>query len=132
MPTTMSELQVTSPEGGGQNAPDGRNSTRRSRQRRHTQPGDASQARSQVPSAKSESSRRRTPDWFTSFVESQPLERSFVLFGLVVSVTLVVIFGIDLAAGWPFQRASIAVDVTNVICGIGLAYLSWDAYKELL
>ncbi len=88
--------------------------------------------RPHTPPTKPAPARQHATGWFGSFVDSQPLEKSFVLFGFVVAITLVAIFGSDLICGWPFQRASMAFDITNVLCGFGLAFLSWDAYKDLL
>ncbi len=88
-------------------------------------------SRPHTPPKKLEPAQRQSTGWFSSLVDGQPLEKSFVVFGYVVAATLVAIFGSDLILGWPFQHASTVFDVTNVICGAGLAYLSWDAYQSL-
>lgn len=49
---------------------------------------------------------------------------SFV--GLVVSGLIVILFVADLAAGFPFQRASIAADIGFVVSGLIVAYLAWS------
>lgn len=46
--------------------------------------------------------------------------------GLVVSGLVAVLFIADLAAGFPFQRVSVAADVGFVLAGIVVAYLSWS------
>jgi len=48
------------------------------------------------------------------------------LVGLIVSGLVVVLFIADLAAGFPFQRASIAADVGFLVSGLLVAYLSWS------
>lgn len=48
------------------------------------------------------------------------------LVGLIVSGLVVVLFVADLAAGFPFQRVSIAVDVGFILAGLIVAYLSWS------
>ena len=46
--------------------------------------------------------------------------------GLIVSGLVTILFIADLAAGLPFQRVSVAVDVGFVIAGLLVAYLSWS------
>ena len=48
------------------------------------------------------------------------------LLGMIVSGLVVVLFVADLAAGFPFQRVSIAVDVGFIVAGLLVAYLSWS------
>lgn len=45
--------------------------------------------------------------------------------GLIVSGLVAVLFIADLAAGFPFQRVSIATDVGFILAGVVVAYLSW-------
>jgi hypothetical protein len=66
-------------------------------------------------------------------VDSRPLvslELLFTLLGFAVALFLVSAFGLDLAIGWPFRQASLLYDVNSVLSGIGLAYLSFDAYRD--
>lgn len=46
--------------------------------------------------------------------------------GLIVAGLVTILFIADLAAGFPFQRASLATDVGFVISGLIVAYLSWS------
>lgn len=46
--------------------------------------------------------------------------------GLIVSGLVAILFVADLAAGFPFQRVSVAVDVGFVLAGLIVAYLSWS------
>jgi len=48
------------------------------------------------------------------------------LIGMIVSGLVVVLFLADLAAGFPFQRVSIAADGGFIVSGLILAYLSWS------
>ena len=91
----------------------------------------ATNPRSHFPRAKSEPVQRQTSGWFGSFYYRQTLEKSFVMFGFAVAITLVLLFGIDLITGWPFHQASKAYDIANIVCGMVLAYLSWDTCKGL-
>lgn len=72
----------------------------------------------------------RRPTALQQFLSSYSLERSFTVLGLVVAVFSISVFGVDLAWGWPFRHASSLFDITSVICGAGLAYLSWDVFWE--
>lgn len=46
--------------------------------------------------------------------------------GLIAAGLVTILFLADLAAGFPFQRASIATDVGFVLSGLIVAYLSWS------
>jgi len=74
---------------------------------------------------------QRAVGWFRSFLHSQPVEKSFITFGFAAAFLLIFVFGSDLLTGWPFQHLSATFGISNVICGLGLAYLSWDARKDL-
>lgn len=51
--------------------------------------------------------------------------KPLALVGLIVSGLVAVLFGADLAAGFPFQRVSVAADVGFLVSGLIIAYLSW-------
>jgi hypothetical protein len=72
----------------------------------------------------------RRPTALQRYFSSLSLERSFTVLGFVVAMLLISIFGVDLVWGWPFRHASSLFDTTSVICGAGLAYLSWDVFSE--
>ncbi|MCE9632283.1 MAG: hypothetical protein K8S94_16425 [Planctomycetia bacterium] len=48
------------------------------------------------------------------------------LTGLIISGMVVILFVADLAAAFPFQRASVAADVGFILAGLLVAYLSWS------
>lgn len=50
--------------------------------------------------------------------------------GLIVSGLVAILFVADLAAGFPFQRVSVAVDVGFVLAGLIVAYLSWSLASQ--
>lgn len=54
------------------------------------------------------------------------MSKALPLVGMIVSGLIVVLFLADLAAGFPFQRKSIAADIGFVVSGGILAYLSWS------
>ena len=55
--------------------------------------------------------------------------------GLSIAAVLFVLFAWDLVSffspAWaPFKGASKMMDVTFILCSIGLAYISWVTWKE--
>lgn len=54
------------------------------------------------------------------------MPKPLALVGLIVSGLVAVLFVADLAAGFPFQRVSIAADVGFLVAGLIVAYLSWS------
>jgi len=50
--------------------------------------------------------------------------------GMVISVLLLILFGLDLALGVPFQGVSKVMDVGFVICAGLLGYLGWTTFRE--
>jgi len=45
-------------------------------------------------------------------------------------VLVLLVFGLDLALGIPFRKASMVMDIGFVLCGIGLGYLSWMTIRQ--
>jgi hypothetical protein len=53
------------------------------------------------------------------------------IFGMVVSVLMLLIFGLDIALGFPFHAANRWVlDLPLILCSLGLGYLSWATFRE--
>ena len=53
------------------------------------------------------------------------------IFGMVVAVLMLVIFGLDLAVGFPFHAANRwLLDLPLILCSAGLGYLSWVTFRE--
>lgn len=48
------------------------------------------------------------------------------LTGLILCGVVVILFVADLAAGFPFQRASIPADIGFILAGLLVGYLSWS------
>ena len=59
------------------------------------------------------------------------MPRALTISGMVIAGLLVLMFGMDLVIGFPFGKASMAMDVAILICAGALGYMSWDAYREL-
>lgn len=53
------------------------------------------------------------------------MSKGMPLLGLILSGLIGILFLADLAAGFPFQRKSIALDIGFVLTGLILSYLSW-------
>ena len=52
------------------------------------------------------------------------------LTGMVIAILILVLFLLDLAVKFPFQRLSVWMDVVFVLSAVGLAYISWATLRE--
>lgn len=59
------------------------------------------------------------------------MPKALVISGIVIASLIVLLFGLDLAIKWPFEQASMTMDITYVICALILGYLSWNAMRDL-
>ncbi len=59
------------------------------------------------------------------------MAKSLVISGFVVASLLLLLFGLDLAVKWPFEQASTIMDITCLSCAAILAYLSWNALRDV-
>ena len=50
--------------------------------------------------------------------------------GMVIAILILVLFLLDLAVKFPFQRISTMMDVVFVLCAVGLGYISWATLRE--
>ncbi len=50
--------------------------------------------------------------------------------GMVIAILILVLFLLDLAVKFPFQRTDMWMDIVFVTCAAGLAYLSWSTLRE--
>ncbi len=58
------------------------------------------------------------------------MPKALCIFGAVVAVLLLLVFGLDLALKVPFGRASTMLDIGFVVSGGILGYLSWATLRE--
>ena len=58
------------------------------------------------------------------------MPKALCIVGIVVAVLLLVVFGLDLAIGFPFGKASTAMDIGFVVCSLVVGYLSWTTFRE--
>jgi hypothetical protein len=59
------------------------------------------------------------------------MPKAFCIAGAVVAILLLLVFGIDLAAGFPFDRQSWTIDIGMILCSGILGYISWSTYRTL-
>jgi hypothetical protein len=52
------------------------------------------------------------------------------LAGMVIAILILVLFLLDLALKFPFQRINTLMDVVFVICAVALGYVSWSTLRE--
>lgn len=58
------------------------------------------------------------------------MPKALCLVGTAVAVILLLVFGFDLALGFPFHRASLTMDIGVLLCSVALGYVSWTTLKE--
>lgn len=60
------------------------------------------------------------------------MPKALSISGMVVAICLVLIFGLDLAVGFPFGRpeGGMTTDIGFVVSALVLGYLSWATYRE--
>ncbi len=59
------------------------------------------------------------------------MAKAMTVAGMVVAGLFVLLFGMDLALGIPFQRASTIVDLGFLFSSLVLGYLSWNAFRDI-
>jgi hypothetical protein len=60
-----------------------------------------------------------------------PMAKAMSIAGLIAGGLVALLFVLDLAVGFPFGRVSALMDAGFILCGAGLAYLSWNAMADL-
>ncbi len=58
------------------------------------------------------------------------MAKALCILGLAISALVLIVFGLDLAIGAPFDRVSKLMDLGFVVCSIVLGYLSWSTFRE--
>jgi hypothetical protein len=59
------------------------------------------------------------------------MPKALCIFGMVVAVLMLLIFGLDLGIGVPFSKANPwMMDLPMIVCALGLGYLSWVTFRE--
>jgi threonine/homoserine/homoserine lactone efflux protein len=58
------------------------------------------------------------------------MPKALTIIGMTVAGLLLLLFGADLALGFPFQRANVTMNVLFLLCACVLGYLSWASFRE--
>ncbi len=58
------------------------------------------------------------------------MAKALCIVGIAISALVLIVFGLDLAIGAPFNGASKIMDIGFVICSGILGYLSWATLRE--
>ena len=58
------------------------------------------------------------------------MAKAMTIAGMVIAGLIGLLFGLDLALGIPFSRASKITDVVFVLAAGGLGYLAWNAFRD--
>ena len=58
------------------------------------------------------------------------MPKALCIVGLAVAGLIVVMFAADLAIKFPFQRASVVMDVSLIVCAGLLGLISWLTFRE--
>lgn len=58
------------------------------------------------------------------------MSKALTIVGMVIAVLLLLIFALDLAAGIPFARVSMMMDIAFVVCAAVLGFLSYTTFLE--
>jgi threonine/homoserine/homoserine lactone efflux protein len=58
------------------------------------------------------------------------MPKALTIIGMIVSCLTVILFGADLALGFPFQKASMLMDGVFLACAAMLGYMSWASFRE--
>jgi hypothetical protein len=57
--------------------------------------------------------------------------KALCIFGLVIAGLFILIFGLDLTIGYPFNGANrFLMDIPMLLCSLALGYMSWTAFRE--
>ena len=58
------------------------------------------------------------------------MPKALCMIGMAVAILLLIIFLLDLIASIPFQRASLVMDISMLLCALALGYASWSTFRE--
>jgi hypothetical protein len=64
-------------------------------------------------------------------VKGISMEKRLCLASMGVAGFVLLLFALDLALGFPFSQVSALVDILGILTAGLVAYLGWDAYKDL-
>ena len=59
------------------------------------------------------------------------MAKALTIASIVIAVLILILFALDLVIKVPFSRASMPMDISFIICAVGLGYISWLTYRDL-
>ena len=59
------------------------------------------------------------------------MARGLTIAAIVVAVLMLVLFGLDLAIGQPFNKQNPMIDIAFLVCGVGLILLGLSTWREI-
>ena len=59
------------------------------------------------------------------------MAKGLTIMSIVVAILIAALFGLDLAFGFPFRKASLGTDIAFLVSAILLGLISWSAMREL-
>ena len=59
------------------------------------------------------------------------MAKTFTMFGLIISLAMLVIFAADAFAGWPFHSANTTMDYGFIAASLILGYMSISTFRAL-
>jgi hypothetical protein len=62
---------------------------------------------------------------------SGPMAKAMSIAGMVIGGLTALMFGLDLVLGIPFGGVSWGSDIGLFLCGAILAYLGWNAFRDV-
>ena len=58
------------------------------------------------------------------------MAKALCIFGMVVAVLVLLVFGLDIGMGFPFGKINQIMDIVMIVCAAILGYISWSTLKE--
>ena len=58
------------------------------------------------------------------------MPKALCIAGIAIAALLFLVFGLDLAIGFPFGGVSVVMDIGFLVSSLILAYLGWSTMKE--
>jgi hypothetical protein len=58
------------------------------------------------------------------------MPKALAILGMVVAALILLIFGLDMAVGFPFKKVNPLMDIAFILCAGALGYMSWTTLRE--
>ena len=64
-------------------------------------------------------------------LKSSTMSKALCYTGIATALVLLALFAMDLALGYPFNKADVLMDIVFLVSSGGLAFISWLTLREL-